>query len=323
MSYIGNEPIVSATRTVTEVTATAGQTVFTANGGYTVGFLDVFINGSKLTSTDFTATDGSTVTLTEAAQVSDIVRLEALGTFQAANAVLLTGNSNLTGNLNVSGNLGVGTTSPLVPLHVVTSGTGTSMGDNTVATFRSLASGRASTIQLSDNTTSAYMSMLSGAIGFGSAGTERMRIDSSGRVTMPYQPAFHAQVSEGATVSSNTYIVFGTVRVNRGSHYNSSNGRFTVPVSGLYLFYISAINESNNNVSRFTLHINGSVAFGGSQSTQLRLDALASGNEIVNGSKQAILSLNAGDYVQVRYDHDTGSNMNYPDWTNFGGHLLG
>jgi hypothetical protein len=112
MSYIGNEPIVSATRTVTEVTATAGQTVFTANGGYTVGFLDVFINGSKLTSTDFTATNGSTVTLTEAAQVNDIVRLEALGTFQAANAVLLTGNSNLTGNLNVSGNLGVGTTSP-------------------------------------------------------------------------------------------------------------------------------------------------------------------------------------------------------------------
>jgi hypothetical protein len=87
MSYIGNEPIVSATRTVTEVTATAGQTVFTANGGYTVGFLDVFINGSKLTSADFTATDGSTVTLTEAAQASDIVRLEALGTFLTSSAM--------------------------------------------------------------------------------------------------------------------------------------------------------------------------------------------------------------------------------------------
>lgn len=98
MSYIGNEPIVSATRTVTEVTATAGQTVFTANGGYTVGFLDVFINGSKLTSADFTATNGTTVTLTEAAQVSDIVRLEALGTFLASNGVSKTGDT-MTGAL--------------------------------------------------------------------------------------------------------------------------------------------------------------------------------------------------------------------------------
>ena len=127
MSYIGNEPIVSATRTVTEVTATAGQTVFTANGGYTVGFLDVFINGSKLTSADFTATDGSTVTLTEAAQVSDIVRLEALGTFLASSA-LSNVNPSYTGTLtggtgvvnigsgqvykDASGNVGIGTVSP-------------------------------------------------------------------------------------------------------------------------------------------------------------------------------------------------------------------
>jgi hypothetical protein len=101
MSYIGNEPIVSATRTITEVTATAGQTVFNANGGYTVGYLDVFLNGSKLTSTDFTATNGTTVTLTEAAQVSDIVRLEALGTFLASNGVSKTGDT-MTGVLTIT-----------------------------------------------------------------------------------------------------------------------------------------------------------------------------------------------------------------------------
>ena len=53
MSYIGNEPIVSATRTITEVTATAGQTVFVANGGYTVGYIDVFLNGAQLQTVDF------------------------------------------------------------------------------------------------------------------------------------------------------------------------------------------------------------------------------------------------------------------------------
>ena len=84
MSYIGNEPIVSATRTVTEVTATAGQTVFNANGGYTVGYLDVFLNGAQLQTVDFTATNGSSVTLTEAAQANDVVRLVAWGTFSVA-----------------------------------------------------------------------------------------------------------------------------------------------------------------------------------------------------------------------------------------------
>jgi hypothetical protein len=112
MSYIGNEPIVSATRTVTEVTATAGQTVFTANGGYTVGFLDVFLNGVQLQTVDFTATNGSTVTLVSAASSGDEIKLVAWGTFLASNGVALVGNSNITGNINVSGNLGVGTTSP-------------------------------------------------------------------------------------------------------------------------------------------------------------------------------------------------------------------
>jgi len=180
MSYIGNEPIVSATRTVTEVTATAGQTVFNANGGYTVGYLDVFLNGSKLTTTDFTATNGSSITLTEAAQVGDIVRLEALGTFQAANAVLLTGNSNLTGNLNVSGNLGVGTTSP------------TNFG----SAFKMLAvqGSDYGVIQAISSSGSTTLEMM-GASGIGYVGTrtnhpvafrtndtERMRIDSSGNL---------------------------------------------------------------------------------------------------------------------------------------------
>ena len=85
MSYIGNEPIVSATRTVTESTATAGQTTFTANGGYTVGFIDVFVNGSQLQSSDFTATNGSTITLNSGASVGDDIRLVAYGTFSVAN----------------------------------------------------------------------------------------------------------------------------------------------------------------------------------------------------------------------------------------------
>lgn len=65
-----------ATRQV--FTATAGQTTFTVAGGYTVGAVDVFQNGAKLVATeDFTAVNGSTVVLTQAATVSDRIDITA------------------------------------------------------------------------------------------------------------------------------------------------------------------------------------------------------------------------------------------------------
>jgi len=86
MSYLGNPPVVQATRTLSEFVATAGQTTFTPPGGYQVGYVDVVVNGSMLQQTDFTATDGSTVVLASACSLLDDVRIIALGTFQVANA---------------------------------------------------------------------------------------------------------------------------------------------------------------------------------------------------------------------------------------------
>jgi len=163
MSYIGNEPIVSATRTVTEISATAGQTVFTANGGYTVGFIDVFVNGSKLTNSDFTATNGTTITLNEAAQASDIVRLEALGTFLTSSA-LTANNPNYTGTLtggtgvvNIgsgqlykdgNGNVGVGTSSPSFGIDIAKDN-----GNGYCASFRNNTSSARMTVVTSGGVT--------------------------------------------------------------------------------------------------------------------------------------------------------------------------
>ena len=57
--------------TKTDFTATAGQTSFSCT--YTVGFVDVYYNGSKLSTSEYTATTGSTVVLGTAAAVGDIV----------------------------------------------------------------------------------------------------------------------------------------------------------------------------------------------------------------------------------------------------------
>lgn len=109
MSYIGNEPVISAVRTITEIVATNSQSTFTANGGYTVGYLDVFVNGVHLTASDFTATNGSTVVLNDACVTNDIVRLIAWGVFSTVNVgasagVFFENNQTVTSDYTISTN---------------------------------------------------------------------------------------------------------------------------------------------------------------------------------------------------------------------------
>ena len=67
-----------------EYVATSGQTNFSAT--YDVGFVDVYLNGSKLIpTTDFTATDGATVVLGTGAATGDNVSIIAYGAFEVAD----------------------------------------------------------------------------------------------------------------------------------------------------------------------------------------------------------------------------------------------
>ena len=92
----------------TKFTATSGQTDF--NVSYALGTIEVYRNGIRLVDgDDFTATDGTTVTLVSAASGGDsIVVVEAQGLFGV----------NQTG-INTTSNLGIGTTSAYNALTVV------------------------------------------------------------------------------------------------------------------------------------------------------------------------------------------------------------
>ena len=65
-------------------TASAGQTVFAAT--YDAGYIDVFLNGVKLiAATDFTATNGTSITLASGATINDVIDIVAYGTFLVAD----------------------------------------------------------------------------------------------------------------------------------------------------------------------------------------------------------------------------------------------
>jgi len=108
--------------TKTTFTATAAQTSFSVT--YTVGFVDVYYNGSKLSTSEYTATTGSTVVLGTACAVGDIVETIAwtisssfnpsLGSASAtslalggatigSNALAVTGTTALSGLLTAAG----------------------------------------------------------------------------------------------------------------------------------------------------------------------------------------------------------------------------
>ena len=74
-----------------EFTATASQTSFAISGGYTAGAdIDVHVNGVKIPSADFTATDLSNVVLGTAAAVNDQVSIKIIKVAVLSNAVAQT-----------------------------------------------------------------------------------------------------------------------------------------------------------------------------------------------------------------------------------------
>jgi len=140
------------------------------------------------------------------------------------------------------------------------------------------------------------------------ATSNAITIDSSGRVTKPYQPAFFAKGSP--TVTSNYVHSFGTVHHNMGSHYVNSTGRFTAPVAGRYLFSCGIWAVANTN-TMVGLQINQA---GDWAAFHVYTSAAAS------GAVTAVLEMAVNDYVSINchYSIQGSSPRNY-----FSGILIG
>ena len=156
---------------------------------------------------------------------------------------------------------------------------------------------------------------------------ETMRLTYQGYMTMNRQPGFGASNMNGWTnLSGSTYAVtsYGRVHHNYGSHFNSSNGRFTAPVDGRYL--MTAIGMGvNNSTPHIAFGINNSSNGGGPS----RGGTDYGNNDMWSHPSNSgywvclthILDLSANDYVRV-YTYDWNSSQDAPR-TYFYGYLLG
>jgi len=127
-----------AAHNFTSFTATANQTTFTVN--YTVGNILVFMNGAKLNSADFTATNGTSVVLASGATVGDIVEVVEYGGASAnysttsftatANQTAFSGSYNVNKSaVYLNGVLLLPTTDYSISASAVTLASGASLGD--------------------------------------------------------------------------------------------------------------------------------------------------------------------------------------------------
>ena len=137
-----------------------------------------------------------------------------------------------------------------------------------------------------------------------SSTTDGLTIDSSGRVLFPQIPCACVTLTTSNTQdTSNPYtitnadILFDKVTINQGSVYDSSNGRFTAPITGIYEVAYSFLkdDDSSGNVTYVNVRKNDSnyTEAGGTL-----YDYASSGYSAM--SQKLLINLNANQYISFR-----------------------
>ena len=160
---------------------------------------------------------------------------------------------------------------------------------------------------------------------------ERMRIDSDGYVTQPSKrgAAFSARHTNNTSYSSNDIIKYNSDgdswnTFDVGGNYDTSTGKYTTPVAGVYYFEAQAMTTgwSNGNTTQDGLQLkcnHGTLSFPRQRRSTFRTHA--ENNGYFTNSISGTAKLGAGDTVWVVTSHSCGvSNTQYSYFT---GWLIG
>ena len=148
-------------------------------------------------------------------------------------------------------------------------------------------------------------------INFYTNSTHRMQIDSAGRVTMPYQPSFKVWNSTGTTYLG--VLLPNQVSHDTGNNFNTSLGRFTAPVAGVYLFRCDFRQPSTGS---------GYLDIKASDGQAIRVEEPSTGN-LYHHSCVALFKLNANDYVWLQSGGSVGQRWDTNAINSFSGVLIG
>ena len=198
MSYLGRSAKLSLkAQEKVSFLATAGQTSKTGLS-YTPSFIEVYVNGVLLTdTTDFTATNGNSITFTVALLLNDEVTVISLKTFTVADHytkteadTLLAAKSPIA-SPSFTGKVGIGSSSPVRQLEIKDDGT---LGQAIVGIIADAGDAAGIFMGTTSNNNAGGIRYFTDTnkLTLRANDEDRLLIDSAGIVTKPYQPAFLA-----------------------------------------------------------------------------------------------------------------------------------
>ena len=109
--------------------------------------------------------------------------------------------------------------------------------------------------------TNQYISADANNLYLGTGNLYRIKVDTAGCVTMPYQPCFIGTHNNqyASNFTGGSIIPVNYAYTNIGNHFNTSTYTFTVPVSGIYEVIMSDIGTSTTDNAGIGIYVNGSV----------------------------------------------------------------
>jgi len=257
-------------KNTTSFTATAGQTTFSVT--YTPNFIDVFVNGVRLTSSEFVATDASSVVLNEGATAGDIIDVVVFqnsGLFDSSKWTAADVNNPISGNIFKStGNVGIGTTNPRFKLEVGAVGaSGTSLHVNgdaritgilTIGTSSITLDGSSNQVNVGTGVTLHHTNGVQvGGNNIHSTGLSVNQINASGVITAT--GGFNIGIqSAGTVITTGVVTAFNFVGAGNSFTYNAGTKIVDINIGGGQWTYANESNTSTSNIFR----LNGNVGLG-------------------------------------------------------------